>query len=331
MTLLGHDPREIITLVSLNLEKDGGRDTGGQFPARWWAAIEFLKELRPDILLRQEATYSALHGARRHRATCELLGMRGILAPNNRGRNPTALYLRPATFPSFEITYDRPGQRALWRTPPAMVITQLAGVPEVDILIGSWHAAFNSAVARMLETDELTTTVDKIKQGLAWLGGGDCNEAAHPWGELVGPINWARPGITDWTHMVHRTVELPDGTRVNAGYLDRTLLSCGLHDVARYAAQAHGQLTALAPTGGHAPGAVGQGGPQRIDRVYADPWLTQAVISVRRLRTDRFSDHHAVEVIFSRPLLEQALRRQIAPLPRWNLGPPSTDAFRLAV
>jgi hypothetical protein len=57
----------VVTIVSLNLEKDGGEDTpSGGLPQRWTDAHrEILVPRHPDVVLRQEATYSARDGERR--------------------------------------------------------------------------------------------------------------------------------------------------------------------------------------------------------------------------------------------------------------------------
>ncbi|MFD8615136.1 endonuclease/exonuclease/phosphatase family protein [Streptomyces sp. NPDC059631] len=310
---------EVITVISFSLKEDGGPDTPhGGFPKRWYDAQEFLASHRPDILLRQENTHSHLDGERRLHAAENILGrqhgaMKGILTPNGTGRHPTALFLRRATFPSHQVVYDSPQQRAWWRTPPTVVITHLAEVPEVDIQVASWHAAYNSANGRRRETDELTAFADKVKSGKAFLGGGDCNEAPRPGVEQVPPVDWSSPDITDPVHMAHRTIELPDGTRVNTHYLDQTLTACNLHDMARYARTNLRQHDAVAPTAGHAPEAAGQGGPQRIDRIYADAWLIQALLDVTVLDTTGLSDHHAVKAVYSRRRFAEGLRRQLAP------------------
>ncbi|MFG2783824.1 endonuclease/exonuclease/phosphatase family protein [Streptomyces prunicolor] len=317
MTLTAHG-ENVITVISLNLQKDGGPDTPeGDFPRRWYDAHNrIMAPRRPDIVLRQEATFSHLDNQRRLHAAEDILGMRGILTPNGAGRNPTALFLRPETFPTYEVIYDRPGQRQMWRTPPTVVTTRLAEVPEVDITVASWHAAFNSTIGRQRETDELTALADKLKHGTAFLGGGDANEAPVAVGEMTPSIDWTQldPTDLDYRHMVHRTVVRPDGTRANADYLDRTLLDCNLHDVARHAAHHLQQPAAMEPTAGHAPEAAGQGGLRRIDRIYADAWLAQAVIDVYVLDTTHISDHRAVCVVFDRPLFADGLRRRFTPL-----------------
>lgn len=308
----------IVRVISLNLQKDGGEDTeDGSFPQRWLDAHEgILAPRRPDVILRQEATYSHLDDKRRLRAAGDILGMKGILTPNGSGRNPTAMFLRPETFPTYETLYDKVEQRRWWRTPPTVVKTQLAEVPEVDWVMASWHAAFNSPCGRERETDELTAFVDKVKRGTAFAGGGDCNEYPVEQGEKVPHIDWTSPAITDPVHVRHRTNAGPDGSRVSCTYLDDTLLGCGLHDAARYAS---GENTeALNPTAGHAEEAAGQGGPRRIDRVYLDPWIVQAVLDVNVLDTTGVSDHHGVEVTLSRRKLVEALRRTFPPLAPWT-------------
>jgi hypothetical protein len=308
----------IVRVISLNLQKDGGKDPeDGAFPQRWLDAHEgILSPRRPDIVLRQEATYSPLDDERRLRAAGGILGMKGILTPNGSGRNPTAMFLRPETFPSTDTLYDSVEQRGWWRTPPTVVKTQLAEVPDVDWVVASWHAAFNSPRGRERETDELTGFVDKVKGGTAFLGGGDNNEYPVEQGEKVRHIDWESPTITDPVHVRHRTNARADGSRVSCTYLDDTLLGCGLHDAARYAAGENAD--ALNPTAGHAAEAAGQGGPQRIDRIYLDPWIVQAVLDVNVLDTTGVSDHHGVEVILSRRKLVEALRRAFPPLDLWT-------------
>ncbi|MCX4681467.1 endonuclease/exonuclease/phosphatase family protein [Streptomyces sp. NBC_01433] len=319
----------VVRIITLNLEKDGGEDhENGEHPHRWRAAHEeLLAPRRPDVILRQEATYSHLHDQRRLRAAEGILGMRGFLSPNGSGRNPTALFLRPETFPQAQ----RLEQLRYWRTPPTIVVTQLAEVPEVDVVVTSWHAAFNSPRGREREAEELTALADKMKKGTAFIGGGDCNEYPLAHGETVADIDWASPDITDRVHIRHRTNAGPGGTRVSCTYLDDTLMGCGLHDPARYAAHELGMADALDSTAGHA--AEGQGGGRRIDRIYVDPRTVQAVLAVRVLDTTGLSDHHAVEVVLSRRKLAEALRREFASLPpssalthSANAGAPSTTS-----
>ncbi|MFF7476991.1 endonuclease/exonuclease/phosphatase family protein [Streptomyces sp. NPDC008092] len=301
---------EVVTIVCLNLEKDGGEDTAdGGLPQRWLDAHnKILKPLEPDVILRQEATYSDLDDNRRLKAAEKLLGMRGFLSPNNAGNNPTALLVRPETFPVCErMAYNA----TFWRTPPTIVSSRFVDVPESELLLMSWHAAFNSPRGREREADEITALVDRMERRGAFIGGGDCNEYPIEDGEIVPPID--RSKITDRRHLHHRTNLAPDGSRVNCTYLHRALLTSGLQDAARYAAHALGQPDAIAPTAGHAK--PDQGGPRRIDMVFTDSRIARAVLKVYVLNTDGFSDHDGLVVVLSRRGLAEALRRDHPPLP----------------
>lgn len=288
---------DAIRLLSFNLEHDGGQDEAGRPPRRWRDAHDLLASLRPDVLFRQEATFSAADGGSRLHAAERALGMRGFLGG---GRNSTALFVRPAT---VHVT-ARYGHGRPWRIPPANVVGRLDGVPGRDIILVSFHAAYNSPFRRALEAEDLTALV---KPGTAFIAAGDCNEL--PAGDRTG---WDDPAVTDRVHVMHRTRAAADGTRVSCTYLDEVLHGCGLHDPARYAATC-GQAGALAPTAGHAA-RPGQGGPRRTDRFYLDPHLVRAVEDVRVVDTSGLSDHHAVEVLLSRRGAQEALRRTGEPL-----------------
>ncbi|GAQ54837.1 endonuclease/exonuclease/phosphatase family protein [Streptomyces acidiscabies] len=309
----------VIKVVTFNLEHDGGPDEDGRFPKRWHDAHHFLSELEPDLLFRQEMTYSRdkKTGNRRLHAAETYLGMRGFIGAEGVGNNPTALFSRPGTF-NILRQFDHPG---IWRTPPAQAVVCLRELPERPIVVVSWHGAFNSVKGREREADEITNLADKMKQGFGFIGGGDCNEYPVPHGEKVPPIDWSSPDITDRVHMVHRSKPNPDGTRTSCTYLDGTLLACGLHDPARYAAHHLGKPHALNPTAGHAPQSRGQGGPRRIDRHYTDPWTATAAVDVIIHDTSDFSDHNAVEVVYSRAKFIEAQKRAVTPLPPYDFKP----------
>jgi len=294
----------VVSIVDLNLERDGGPDTpDGKLPRRWLDAHhQILKPLRPDVVLRQEATYSHLDDNRRLKAAEELLGMKGFLSDNGAGRNPTALFVRPETFPVSErMTYNA----MFWRTPPTIVSARFVDVPEAELLLMSWHAAFNSPRGREREADEITALVDRMERLGGFIGGGDGNEYPVESGESIPSIDWST--VTDRAHIHHRTNLAPDGTRVSCTYLHRALLTSGLQDAARYAAHNLGQSDAIGPTAGHAK--PDQGGPRRIDIVYTDSRIARAVLAVNVVDTTDISDHHGVEVVLSRRGLAEALRR----------------------
>ncbi|MGW3579397.1 endonuclease/exonuclease/phosphatase family protein [Streptomyces olivaceus] len=167
----------------MNLEYDGGPDTGGRPPQRWHQAHELIRSRRPDLLLRQEVTYSHDSHHRRLHAAERALGMRGFLGTAGLGRNPTGMFVREETFEVHEhVTHPvHP-----WRTPPTHSVLRLRDAPEVDIIALSWHFAFNSPRGRERETDEVLAYADKTNQGAAFIGG-DCNEPPNPEGETVPP------------------------------------------------------------------------------------------------------------------------------------------------
>ncbi|MEU9190118.1 endonuclease/exonuclease/phosphatase family protein [Streptomyces sp. NPDC048484] len=304
----------VVTVITFNLERDGGPDEGGQPPQRWRDAHELLNEHQPDVLLRQEMTHSRDKGHRRLHAAEQLLKMRGFIGAPGTGNNPTGLFVRPSLFDVHQVFEHAP----LWRTPPTHIIASLRDVPEVPIVMMSWHLAFNAPRGREREADEILAAADKTNAGMAFLGGGDANEYPHPTGELIPPIDWTSPKITDRMHMMHRTNAGPDGTRVSCTYADKTLLGAGLHNPARYAAHTLHQPDALGATAGWTK--PGQGGKRRIDRDYADPWLINAVIKVEVIETTGISDHGAVKTVYSLAGMVEALRRNITALDAYDLA-----------
>lgn len=298
---------DTLTFINLNLELDGGPDEQGKLPERWRQAHELLASRRPDVVHRQEMTHSRADGKARLHAAEWALGMRGFLGPAGRGHHPTGIFVRESVF-TVTREYER-----VWRTPPTNIIATLNGVPDVPIIMVSWHNTPSSPRTREQEADDLSGLAG-VGQAGGWIGSGDCNEFPESPGETVPPIDWQSPEVWDWPHVMHRTNPGPGGTRVSCSYLDRTLLGSGLHDPARYAAHTLGQRSALDPTAGHAPGTEGQGGPSRIDRWYMDRWLVQAVKEVNVLNTSGISDHHAVEVVLDRRTAVAALRRELEPM-----------------
>lgn len=333
----------VIRLGFANVEFDGGpEDKPAVLPERWHQAHRFLASLELDWLGRAEMTYSQwrpvpLDATTEERATVELtrtaadrrfeasqqvLKMVGFRAPMGDGVTPTGLFFRPETF-RFLNRYER---RGVWHNPPTNVVLALPEVPEREIMTVAGHTSYNSITRRRLEGEDLTTFADKVQAkygndpahfGRAFWGAGDFNEYPVPGGETVPEINWAAPEITDLVHREHRAVKQCDGSWRSCTDLDERMMRCGMWDPARYAAHRLGQGDALAPTAGHA--SDGQGGGQRIDRFYMDPWIVQAVLEVHVHRLDGISDHDLPEVILSRRKLVEGLRRQFRRLEPWPL------------
>ncbi|MEW2492416.1 endonuclease/exonuclease/phosphatase family protein [Streptomyces nodosus] len=296
---------DVIRVLTWNLERDGGPDTAGQAPQRWHEAHELIGSRRPDLLLRQEMTHSRdnhhqrLHGAER------ALGMRGFLGTAGLGRHPTGLFVREQ---AFQVRQHVIHQVHSWRTPPTHVVLRLRDAPGVDIIAISWHLAFNSPRGREREADEILGMANKTNRGAAFIGGGDCNEYPNQQGETVPPVDWDT--VTDQLHLTYRTnLDPATGRRTSSTYLDDVLTAGGLCDPARHAARnlPQPQPRALDATAGHEE--PGHGGPCRIDRIYLDPWLIDAVLEVTVLNADGLSDRQPVEVVLSRRRMAESLRQ----------------------
>lgn len=130
----------VFKVMTFNIEHDGGdNNADGTPPEKWLAAHDMLVSRRPDILFRQEMTYSAQNNRERLNHAIRLLGgdagdVRGWVSPVGQGRNPTGLFVRTSTFPILQ-EYDHP---RVWRTPPTNVLAHLAEVPERPITAAVW-------------------------------------------------------------------------------------------------------------------------------------------------------------------------------------------------
>lgn len=316
---------ELVRLITVNLEVDCGPDApDGTPPAAWTEFHEqVLAPRNYDGVFRQEMTHSAQFNKRRLNRAAQILGgprgdMRGWVAPTGQGNNPTGLFLRTSTFPVAQ----EPQLLKVWRTPPTAVITRLAEVPEVPLVMASWHGSFCSPRGRETEWEDLSALIDKVKYGSSFIGAGDCNEYPVQEGEPTRHIDWNDPAVTDLVHRFHRALKQPDGSWKSCTFLDEMMLDAGFHDPARYVAREYGKDDALHPTAGHL--SDGQGHASRIDRFYMDPWMITAVEDLNVIDLSGFdntgtglrkSDHDAVEVVMSRKGMVEALRRQVRPEP----------------
>ncbi len=278
----------------------------------------------PDATVEELAAFELEKEAanRRFGAVRTVLGMRGVRAPKGQGNNPTGLFWRESTFDFVEAHTPL----GVGRTPPTDVVLRLRNGPRREIVTESWHDSYCSRNTRMEEADTRTGLADKVKiklgadpelRGKAFLGAGDFNDEPMPVGETIQPIDWNSSEITDTSHRWHRAIPQPDGSWVSQTYTDRALSECGMWDPARYAARVHGQISALDPTSGYGPNAVGQGHPQRIIRFVMDPWLVQSVLEVNVIAMDKITDHRMVEVIVAERKFSEGLERQYEPLPSW--------------
>lgn len=273
---------DTLRIVTLNIENGGidGTDT-----TRWDTALELLRELEVDIALVQEMR----NHSNRIADVDSKLGMACVMAPNGKGHHRTAIYLRKSTFASISNPWPHEWP---WKLAPTDVTVTLPGRPNTEVTIVSWHFAFAEPKRRELEAEELQSLMDKMKNGKFLIMGGDCNAFPRPGDEVVSPIDWET--VVDKGFRRQRAPRNTDGVREQDTFLDDMMLDWDMPDVARYAARHLGQTDALAATAGHAPGATLQGGEYRGDRIYLDPRLLPAITNVEVVRTDKFSDHHAV-------------------------------------
>ncbi|MFF3556234.1 endonuclease/exonuclease/phosphatase family protein [Streptomyces tsukubensis] len=313
-----------IRVMTFNLEHDGGpNNSDGTPPRQWTEAHKEIARHQPDILARQEMTASQSRPGdprhevaaadRRFAAAQRALGMKGFRAPKGLGRNPTGAFVREQTFTAAQVPH-----RLVWRTPPTTLTLALPELPHIPITLWSVHLAFHSRTQRQLEADNVSTALDKAKLHRDHPAGGvlvlgDMNSYAVPLGEEVPPVNWTN--VTDLAHRHHRAIQQDDGTWASCVHMDTTMHNIGMHDAARWAAIRLHTPSALGPTAGKPD----QGGPSRLDRVYADPWTIQSITGVKVIDMTGVSDHNAVLVTISRAKLVEALQRQTAPLAPWEL------------
>ncbi|WP_172387337.1 endonuclease/exonuclease/phosphatase family protein [Streptomyces sp. MNP-20] len=284
-----------ITVAQWNLEHDGGADG-----ARWEQAHEILRAYQPDIVMRQEMTYSHQRGQQRLHATEHILGLRGFLAPPTpESPNSTALFVNPKLF-QVDAVYPH---HTLWWHPMSNVVAYFQDCPR-PLSLGSFHLCSHDADTRLTEARRMTTLA---RPGMVSLIAGDCNSyPSNPEPGIPLP-DWDT--VTDRAHMVHRTYLSSTGERHSDIRPDIVLTDARFEDAARYAADHLGQPHALAPTAGQCK--PHQGGPQRIDRAYACGGLAAALESVEIIdtkETREVGDHSLGIFRLNRGRLRRLLR-----------------------
>lgn len=276
-----------------NIEHDGGRD--GE---RLDAAVDVLREYRPDIWLRQETTYSHLDGRRRLFRIEEALGMRGFLAepelnttrPNAASTNPTAIFIRPETIQVVAEYAQRPySQNAMTN-----IVVKFRGTKR-EVILASFHLSHADPDLRLSEARKLGNFG---KDGQIAILGGDCNSYPEPGapGEPELP-DW--PSIENKTLYVNRCWMAEDGRMVTDIRPDQILRKGDLLlDPMRYLA---GRITEynLKDCGTASLWRTDQGNRQRIDRAYMSTYLATAIVHTEVIADERVraaSDHALVMV-----------------------------------
>ncbi|MFD5317553.1 endonuclease/exonuclease/phosphatase family protein [Streptomyces sp. NPDC127098] len=296
------NPAEEVTVVTWNIEGNGLDADGGS--ERRDLALSLLEGLRPDILLRQEETKAADNDGRLLREEAERLGLEAVLAPQTTdSTNPTAVLYRAELFEKID---EKLWQTAMWK-PLRIPILRLHGTT-TPVAVASIHLCHFSPVLRQITAERLTTLADHNGSALF---GGDFNSypAFDPPTTLP---DWTT--VRDSVHYQHRTVWMGE-SRVSDSEPDRILAgitpggSAPFRELGRHAAVELNQPQALRPTATLWRNEE-QGGPQRIDRMYATPNIAEALTSLTVIDTEPASiasDHACVVATFDKRKLERAL------------------------
>ncbi|MEU7205499.1 endonuclease/exonuclease/phosphatase family protein [Streptomyces sp. NPDC045470] len=297
---------DTLTVVNWNLELNGKND-----PALRRAAHAQVKDLKPDLLTRQEMWGADADGHTLFHDDKRALGLEGEMGPDA----CTALFFTPRLFAPVRDWHQARGPK--WVLPPtALTLRYLpAGDDAVPFVASSSHSPYASSTQRLLEAEWLTTLADKAwrRPDGTWctlpvLIAGDHNSYPEP-GVAGDPPLPDLNNIKNRAHRVHRTFIGPDGKRHMDIRPDQTLRAENLmEDVARYWATApHGSPKAVART----VNASSTHGPDaRIDRAYVTPELLPAVTGVDVIDVDeRLSDHHIMRITLDGPLLGEILRQ----------------------
>jgi endonuclease/exonuclease/phosphatase family metal-dependent hydrolase len=297
-----------VHVVSWNVEGNGSGD-----PARRREAHQFLADLQPHLVYRQEMWDAADDGSTILYELEEILGLRGWLGD----RSCNAVFADPQVFAPAR---EWPGVGPMWHLPPMALSLRLraAGPESMPLVVCSHHLSYASPTSRKLEAEWLTSLADKdwpLPDGrvmkLPALIAGDHNSYPVP-RTYPDPATVSDPPlpqlweIHDLPHRSHRSYVGRDETRVMDTRPDEVLHTAGFEDVARHLAITARQEGALEPT---VSASHTQGRAARIDRIYATTSLLDAVTSVDVIAVpQRLSDHHIVRVRLDASVLTEILR-----------------------
>ncbi|WP_399932220.1 endonuclease/exonuclease/phosphatase family protein [Streptomyces kanamyceticus] len=275
---------------------------------RWHLAMDIMAAIQPHLLLRQELTRAHMHGARAMwEEASRLGGHRPFLAgATPESANPTGVYADRMCQPTEYFEHAT----AMWH-PVCNPVFRIKNARK-KLSVASIHLCSFDPARRASEAKRLTTLA---KPGMAAIIGGDTNSYPHTTDETTPLPDWS--AVTDRSHFEHRTVER-DGARVSDTVPDEILAgehhgqSPLLVDLAHHAATALGQPEALMPTA--SLWRKDQGGPQRIDRIYATPQIASTLTKVEVIVNDEVieaSDHAPVVATFSLARLCQVLSEDL--------------------
>ncbi|MEV7122178.1 endonuclease/exonuclease/phosphatase family protein [Kitasatospora griseola] len=320
--MLSRDADEIRVLTF-----NGEHDFGGHTTKAWGDVYGWIAdEIRPDIILLQEATHARKDGRRGLHAALHRLRMTGFLAETStvESPNPTAILVNPA---KIRIVAQYPQPTGWWHELAQCRIARAGhdGGPEVSL--ASVHLCARSPHRRLQEA-ELTVHWGQVGQvdnpddpdgpRLQWtvpcIIGGDFNSYSGSGCELA-PL----PDLTataDRNHRVHRSLpdrRTPDtrpwDTLTAAGYTDLALFAHLHRDQGEQAMQgtSHGR------TDQGADPARGQR-PPRIDFTFANGLLPNALRTSRVIEDpNRHSDHKSLLNTFDADAFWDAAQTMLTP------------------
>ncbi|MFJ5121883.1 endonuclease/exonuclease/phosphatase family protein [Kitasatospora sp. NPDC088548] len=321
-------PEAIISTITLAV-MNGEHDFGGHGTPAWNRVYTWLNdEIRPDILLLQEATHARKDGRRGFYAAKNKLGMNGFLAEAStlESPNPPAVLVRPS---KLTIVAEYPQLTNWWHPAAQGRVTRAGHSGGPELSLASVHLCCHSPTYRLGEA-ELAIRWGKTGQQLEdpndpnsrrllttdpCIIGGDFNSyssSPHELAPLPDLVN-----IADKHHTVHRT--LPDRTTPDTRPWD-TLTTAGYTDLALHAYLALKQAGAMSGTSHRrtdqgADPALGQQS-SRIDFGFANGAIPKSLISADVI-TDpmRDTDHKLLLYVFDEESFWDSVEETVRPRP----------------
>ncbi|MFJ5926501.1 hypothetical protein ACIQF6_28255 [Kitasatospora sp. NPDC092948] len=306
---------------------NGEHDFGGHTTEAWKAVYGWIADdIRPDIMLLQEASHARKDGRRGLYAAMHRLGMTGFLAETStvESPNPPAILVNPA---KIRIVARYPQPTGRWHEPAQCRITRADREDGPEVSLASVHLCARSATLRLQEAElmphwgqvgQVDNPDDPDGPRLQWtvpcIIGGDFNSyssSAHELAPLPDLTNTA-----DRNHRAHRT--LPDRRTPDTQPWD-TLTAAGFRDLALFAYLHRGQGEQAMQGTSH--GRTDQGidpargqRPPRIDFTFANGSLPGALRSSHVIEDpNRHSDHKSLLNVFEAEPFWEAAQAMLTP------------------
>ncbi|RSM53962.1 hypothetical protein DMB66_37940 [Actinoplanes sp. ATCC 53533] len=272
-----------ITVAVQNLQHGGNEDESGARVDRWPLLAERLRQVRPDVLILNEARGWDHGGRRRLAAAQKDLGMLAAPIPPSANNLPTLVLYRPDTMGFWERCND-----GLSTATVHGFTTVSFTIPDADlppVTFAGCHLSPYSAHQAIIEIELIATRA--YRYGPLVVLGGDLNfppEAGpDPLYEVMLPFNLAS-----------RTVLDVDGVRSPNRQVAEALRRRGYLDTAWELYQRTRDERLLRRTAND----------DRIDRIHITEPLAPALLSYDLLdRPDGASDHHGVVITIDTDLI----------------------------